>query len=207
MLKWENITVQQFQEVSKLTTDTSLDEMGKLERLICIMFDMSEREVEELPMQEFTAKAKAVAFLLNEQTIPGKAVRSIKVNGRRYAIEYNPVKLKHRQYVEIMHFGDKPIDNMHHIMASLVQPVRLGFKRKNKAEDHERISADMLNARVVDVFHTAVFFCKLYVNLMQAIKGYLKEEMMKSRKITQEEAELIITTSLRAMDGFTQPHR
>jgi len=206
MLHWQNITVQQFQDVYRLTEDKTLDDMQRLEKVIAILFDKTERQVEELTVEEFTDCAKQCAFIMQVEQIPGKPVKYIRCGTRRYGIQYNPAKLRHRQYVEILHFGDKPIDNMHLIMASLVQPVKLGFWRKNEAVDHAQIAQDMLDSPVIHVYHAAVFFCKLYVNLIAAIKDYLVVEMMeKNSTITKEEAERLVDISRNAMAGFIQP--
>ena len=201
-LSWDNITVQQFQDIYRLSLNTSLDEMDKLERVICILYNKTEKEVEELSMQEFKECAKECSFVLTDK-IPGKPVKYIKVGARKYGIQYAVHKLRHRQYVEILHFSEKPIENMHYIMASLVQPIKFGIWKKNEAEMHETISLDMLNAKVVDVYHTCVFFCKLYVNLIKNIQGSLVVEMM-SKGMTKTQAETVLNASATVMDGFIQ---
>ncbi len=208
-LSWQTITVQQFQDVYRLSlspsTGSGLDEMQKLERIIAILYNKSEKEVEEMTMTEFTTCAKECAFIMELEKIPGKRVKYIRCGKRKYGIQYNPAKLRHRQYVEILHFGDKPIENMHLIMASLVQPVKFGFWKKNEAAMHEQVAADMLNAPLINVYHATVFFCKLYVNLITDIKDYLVAEMMKNGKMEKKEAEALVDISRNAMAGFIQP--
>jgi hypothetical protein len=211
MLSWKNITVQQFQDVYKLSENKDLQEMDRLEKIISVLFDKTERQIDEMSVEEFTKLANQCAFVLNDEKIPGKPVRYIKVNSRRYRIEYNPKRLltnmHHRQYVECMHFSEKMVENMQYIMASLVQPVKFGFiKLKNTAKRHELIAEDMLKARFIDVYHTGVFFCKLYVNSMQAIRDYLKADMM-NRKMTREQVSMMETALQAATDGFTALHR
>ncbi|HVX50489.1 MAG TPA: hypothetical protein VHB48_10035 [Chitinophagaceae bacterium] len=206
MLSWQNITVQQFQDVYRLSEDKNLDDMQRLEKVIAILYDKTEKQVGEMTIKEFTAHANQCAFIMQSQNIPGKPVKYIRCGKHRYGIQYNPAKLRHRQYVEILHFGDKPIENMHLIMASLVQPVKFRFLwRHNRANMHSRIAQDMLDAPVVHVYHAAVFFCKLYVSLIAAIKDYLVAEMMKENKITKEQAEKLVDISRNAMAGFIQP--
>jgi hypothetical protein len=205
-LSWEDITVQQFLDIHRLSLSQDLEEMEKVERIICILFDKTEQEVENLTMLEFRELASQCAFVMNSQ-IPGKPVRQIRVGKKRYSITYDPTKLRHRQYVEILHFGGKPVENMHLIMASIVQPVTWYRKRlKNEAEDHPAIASDMLNARVVDVYHACVFFCNLYVSLMENIKASLVVEMMR-KGATKDQALALLNSSQTAMAGFIQPGR
>ncbi len=207
MLSWQNITVQQFQDVYRLSENKTLDDMQRLEKIIAILFDKTEKEVEEMSINEFSELSKQCAFMLNAKTIPGKVVKYIKVNGRKYFIEHHPKKLmakmRHRQYVESIHFSEKMIDNIHYLMASLVQPVKFGFiKMRNTAKMHEAIADDMLQARFIDVYHTAVFFCKLYVGSIATIKDYLNAEMTKMNMSTEK---IIIQQALQTvMDGFSQ---
>lgn len=200
-LSWPDITVQQFIDIYRLSLTPPIDEMERVERIICILYNMSEQEVEDLPMKEFSAIAKQVAFVMSGK-IPGKPVKQIKVGRQRYDIIYDPTKLRHRQYVELIHFGDKPVEQMHMIMASVVNPVNwYGRRLKNKAEDHQSIASDLLNARVIDVYHSCVFFCKLYVNLIQHIKAYLVVEMME-KGATKDQALTLVNSSQDAMAGF-----
>jgi hypothetical protein len=201
VLTWQSITVQHFLDIYRMSLNTDLDEMEKLEKIICILFDMTEQEVDNLSMGEFTQLSKEVGFIL-QSDIPGKPVRRIKIGNRRYDITYDPTKLRHRQYVELIHFGDKPIENMHLIMASVVEPVTWYGKRlKNRANRHEVMAADMLQARVMDVYHSSVFFCKVYVSLILNIKDSLVLQMMQTGT-SKARAEELITASLNVMAGF-----
>jgi predicted AlkP superfamily pyrophosphatase or phosphodiesterase len=201
-MNWNNLTLQQFQEIHKLSTDTSLDEIEKVSRTICIIHGLTEMQVDDLAITEFNRLAAECKFL-NTDAIPGKPVKSFRVGVKKYAINYKPTTLKHRQYVEILHFADKPVENMHLIMASLVNPVKWGFKKKNKAEDHEAIANDMLNAPLLPVYHSCVFFCKLFKGLIEHTQGFLIKEMM-DKGATRKQAISLVASSLNAMDGFIQ---
>jgi hypothetical protein len=207
-LTWEDVTVQQFIDIQKLAREKNMDEMEMSEKAIAIMYDMTERQVEELPLHEFNSKSREIAFVLDKQKIEGKPRRVIQANGNKYAIEYDPSKLKHRQYVEIMTWsGASMHDNIYLIMASLVQPVnRIGRRLKNKAEEHPKIAEDMLQAKIVDVYHTCVFFCRLYINLMKDMRDSLVAQMV-MQGATKEQAMVLYDTSLNAMAGFITPEK
>jgi hypothetical protein len=203
---WNTLTVQQFVDLYRLSITQDIEEMTKLERAICIVYDKTEREIEEMKMGEFSELSKQVAVFLT-QPIPGKPVRQIKVGGHRYSIIYNPANLQHRQYVEIITFGRKPIENMHLIMASIVQPVTwYGRKLPNLAINHQAIASDLLQAKVVDVYHACVFFCNLYGNLINNIRDYLVQQMM-TKGLTKEESNQLVTYSIQSMVGFIPQNR
>src|SRR5688572_14215619 len=184
---WQTLTVGQFLDLYRLSITPDLEDMTRLERAVAILYDKTEREVEEMTMGEFTSLSQKAAGFITDK-IPGKPVKTIQIGRQRYRIIYDPTKLKHRQYVELVHFGEKPVENMHLIMASIVQPVTwYGRRLPNNADDHPALASAMLQARVVDVYHAAVFFCKLYVNLIKAIRASLVLEMTQ-KGMTKEQA-------------------
>lgn len=200
-LSWNDITVQQFQKIHELTKYTDLGDIERIEQVICILFDKTIKQVEEIRISEFNKLAKQCGEIMIGG-IPGKPEKYIKVGKNRYAINYDPTKLRTRQYVEILHFSDKPIEHMHLIMASIVEPVNWYGKRlKNESENHEIIASDLLYAPVINVYHSCVFFCKLYVNLIENIKPYLIHEMMR-RGAKMEQAKELLNNSQRVMAGF-----
>lgn len=200
--QWSDINLAQFQDIHRLSLDESLDEMTKRERLVSVLYNLSEKQVEELSLKEFNDLSRDCVFLQAE-IIPGKPQKYINIGKKKYGIVYDVRKLKHRQYVEILHFSEKPIENMHLIMASLVQPIKWGFWKSNKTDDHEAIANDMLNAKLVDVYHSCVFFCNLYMGLIEVIKASLEAEMMEDG-MNRKQAQETVHTSLQVMRGFTQ---
>lgn len=204
VMSWDKITVGQFQQIYELS-NSNADDFDKTVKAICILHNKTEAEVDDMTQAEFAKIAKETAFVFTNK-IPGKARRYIRVNGRKYGVQYDPRKIRFRQYAEVCFNASTLIPNLHRVMASIVQPVKMGVLwRRNKAEDHDRISDDLLNARFVDVYHAAVFFCTLYRNSITSIRDYLVEEMMAKGK-TREEAEMLLDLSIHATDGFSQPN-
>lgn len=200
-LSWETITVEQFQAVYIASKDPKLDEMGKLENLISVLCKIPIAEVNELTMTEFKDLSRYCSFALDIEIIPGKPVRTLKANGRKYGINYKVTEMKHRQFIETTHFGEKPIENMHLIMASIVQPInRWGRWLKNEASMHELISSDLLQARLIDVYHSCVFFCKLYLNLINNIMPSLIAEMT-DKGMTDQQAREVLEVSQGILAG------
>ena len=201
-MNWKDITLGQYQDIYKLHLDSKLDEMERIERLISIVYGLTENEVNLLPLQKFNEYARECSFLLTENEIPGKPKRYIKVNGKKYRIIYYPSDLQYRQYVEVLTFAEKPIENMHLIMASIVKPIKYGFITKsNDVAKHSEYAADMEKANFIDIYHTCVFFCKLYKNLMEAMQGYLVQEMTK-KGMEKWKAEMLCSNLVKSLDGF-----
>lgn len=200
---WETITVAQYQELYRLSLSTGLDEFTKVENAVCILYNLSENEVGDLNIQKFKEYASNIAFVFSKETIPGKAQKYLKCGTKKYKVNYRVTDLTHGQYVSLQHFSEKPIENMHYILACISNPVRFGIKFKNKTSKHLKYSQDLLNARMIDVYHSSVFFCKVYTNSIKAIRGYLENQMIMTGA-TKKEAASLLNHSINAMDGFIQ---
>lgn len=204
-MEWKDITVGQFMNLSKLAVE-KIEDQDKAEQAVSIIYDKTPQEIDEMPAIEFNRLAAEAGRFLTEK-IPGKVVKKISTPENEYAIVYDPKKLKHRQYVEILHFGEKPIHNMNLLLASIVRPIRKvkgkAIEVDNNVLEHEQIAEDLLNAPVCDVYHACVFFCKLYKSLISSSRDFLIPEMMKTG-MTKEKADTLIMDSISAMDGFTR---
>lgn len=201
-LSWSKVTVGQFIEIQKLSLDKELDDIDKAIKTVSILYNMDEKDVEELTEYDFNCHARECGRILNGK-IEGSARRFVMCGKKKYKVIYEVSKLKHRQYVEIQHFSSLGMEeNIHLIMASLVQPV-LSFGRigKNIAEDHSKYANDLLNASIVDIYHSCVFFCRLYLDLMERIKASLVVKMME-QGARKDQAMELLNNSINAMAGF-----
>ena len=200
-MTWRTLTVGHFLDLYRIS-GLDKDEMEKAELAVGAIYSKTPSQVEDLKMSEFLTLSKVAGSFLTGP-IPGKAVRNIKVGLKKYKIEYDPKKLAQRQYVEVVHFATEPIENMALIMASIVRPVRFGVAYPNNANHHQDYVEDILKARVIDVYHTCVFFCSQFRDLMKCTLDYL--ETTKER-ITKKDRAMIMS-SINAMVGFTRPQR
>lgn len=198
---WADITVGQFMDLQTLAQNKNRDDLEKAEDAISILYNLTPQQIDELSVIEFNAMAKHCVNIMTKE-ITGKPQRIIKANGKRYEIIYNPKDLRHRQFVEIQHFVQNMVPNIHNIMASIVIPIgKFGKRIKNVSEMHDEIANDMLDAKITDVYNSCVFFCKLWLNSLVHTRAYLVHEMMK-KGTTKEQAMTLTGNSIDAMAGF-----
>ncbi len=202
-MNWNNITVRQFQQIASLRNRKDIEEVEQIELLISIMYNIDIREVDDMPLPKFNKLGKQCGFLLTEK-IPGKPPRYIRVGKRVYAMNYKPHTMKHRQYIEISQYAITPVEKMHLILASLVEPVKFGIRRKNNVKDHALYAEDMAQAKVTEVYHAMVFFCNLYSSSMRVMEPYLIRTMTETG-VTESQARETFQTLINTLDGFTQP--
>lgn len=197
-MNWNTLTVQQYQDIYNLNEP---DELTKTIKIICILYGKTEAEVDSMDLTEFNKLSAIASKGLAVDQIPGSYKSVIRAGKNKYRINYAPSTLKLRQYVELQQYAQNPIQNMHLLMASIVEPIKYFIPRKNNVDDHEKYAADMLNAKVVDVYHSCVFFCKLYRDSIENGRKYLVESMTK-QGMTETMANEVFQSLISTMDGF-----
>lgn len=203
-MSWDKINVFQYQQlIPALGID---DPTEQNMRLIAILNGWTDNQVDSLSVEEY-AKEKAKIGFLND-SIEGKPVKVIKVNGKRYKCVYDVRKLPSGRYIESKVFSQDLVGNLHKLAASMVIPMKktlFGWKLdKYDAGKHEDYANDMLEARFVDVYHSIVFFYQVYRNWMEVTKDFLIAKMMEVGK-SHSEAEKEVANLLNILDGSIAP--
>lgn len=204
-MSWDKINVFQYQQlIPALGIDDPTDQNM---RLIAILNGWTDNQVDSLSVEEY-AKEKAKLGFLND-SIEGKPVKVIKVNGKRYKCVYDIRKLPSGRYIESKVFSQDLVGNLHKIAASMVIPMKktiFGWKEgKYDASKHEQYAEDMLEARFIDVYHSIVFFYQVYRNWMEVTKDYLITKMMEVGK-SHSEAKKEVQNLLNILDGNIVPN-
>lgn len=198
-MNWSDINLFQYQQLVKALSIE--DEIDKTVKLVSIVTGMTENQVLSLSIADFNKEKQKLNFL--SEDIQGKPVNFINVNGRRYECIYDVRNIPAARYIESKVFGNDLVNNIHKIAATMVLPMKktiFGWKRaKYNAANHEQYAQDMLEARFVDVYHSAVFFLSVYLNWIKVSQGYLMEEL-KMKKVPSEEIEAV-QDFLKYMDG------
>jgi len=203
-MSWDKINVFQYQQlVPALGIQDATDQNM---RLIAILNGWTENEVDSLSVEEYANEKAKIGFL--SESIEGKPVKYIKVNGKRYKCVYDVRKLPSGRYIESKVFSQDLVGNLHKLAASMVIPMKktiFGWREdKYDASRHEEYSNDMLEARFVDVYHSIVFFYQVYRNWMEITKDYLIQKILEMGK-SHSEAEKEVANLLNTLDGSIAP--
>lgn len=192
------MTVEQFQAVHTLQSK-QMDDYDRLTEIISVLYDETPSQIDDLPVSEYNNRARAIQHLLTEE-IPGEAKMHIRIGKRKYSLHCPVDKIKHRQFCEIQHFSSDIIGNLHNILASICMPVRWFVARPNKAEDHSKYAEDFKQAKLIDVYHACVFFCKVYAASLRSTADYLLKTLPEDQawQVYQQ-----LNDSADVTDGFT----
>ena len=207
-MRWNDITVWQYQNIVKALSDKGLDDIDKSFKLIALVYNMTDNQVDSLLQEDYKAKLKDLEFL--NQLPEGKPVKIIKVNGKRYRPIYNITKMPFGRYVETKAFVGDIYANLHKLGATMVMPKnRTWYGRwvddKYDAGMHEDYAEDILAANFTDVYFSLVFFYQVYRNWIEVTKDYLVTKMMMTGQ-TMEQSSQVVTNLCSILDGIIQPN-
>ena len=207
---WEKISVWQYQQIynvlnSKDKNDTDLDINV---RLVAIVNNLTEMQIDSLPLNEYAELSKSITFL--NEPINGKPVKFIRTsNSKRYRINYDVSKMPFARYIESKLFSEDLYGNLHKLAATMVIPQKkkLGFwvDLPYDASSHQEYANDMLEAKFVDVYHSLVFFYQVYRNWIEVSQDYMVNKLTKTGMKEQEATEVVVSL-LSILDGSIVPN-
>lgn len=207
-MTWKDVNVFQWQQIVNLfTKEKDLTELDLAVKSVAIVKNMTEHQIDSMPIGELNPLLKSIAFIHEE--IKPSPVKYIQVGKKRYKCIYDIRKIPAARYIESKYFSQDVNGNLHRIGACMVMPMKktlFGWKvDKYDASKHEEYAQDLLEAPITAVLGSVVFFCLVYRNWIKASKDYLVAEMM-SKSLTKYQAEVLYQTLCETLDGFIKPH-
>jgi hypothetical protein len=207
---WDKINVWQYQQIySALNTkDKDATDLDLEVKLVGIVNNMTEMQIDSLSLTEYKKLSKTIAFL--NEPIEGTPKKHIRIsNSKRYRINYDVSKMPFARYIESKVFSEDLYGNLHKLAATMVIPQKrkfgIWFDEKYDASKHEEYANDMLTARFVDVYHSLVFFYQVYRNWIEVSKGYLEKKMVEAG-MQEAQAKEVVQSLCSILDGNIAPN-
>lgn len=197
------MTVKQFQELYFIAQQKANDPLTALEnetKMIAVIKGITVEQVDKMKMSQFNRIRKRITAnfeLLNKKFIEGRPRKLVYANGRIYRIDYDIKKLHAAKFVESLTYGNKTVDNLHKILATIAEPVNIFGKPYKRS--HEERATDMEQMNFEHAYHAAVFFYTLYRVSLSASLPYL------TRKAKDKNAAPLLSTLLNILDGYQMP--
>jgi hypothetical protein len=168
------LTIDKFQRLQAIATLDS-EEIEKASRLVQVLLEKSEAEVEGMPLKKFAKlcdKLKKAFDLTIDAATMSKPKSIIVANGNVYNLNFDiKPPFNTGRYIEVLTFSkDDPIMNMHNILASICTPMRWSWRKFNyvkteyDALKHEEYAEDMKQADFRHGYYAMVFFYSLLTN-------------------------------------------
>jgi hypothetical protein len=207
---WDKINVWQYQQIySALNTkEKDATDLDLEVKLVGIVNNMTEMQIDSLPLNEYKELSKTIAFL--NEAIEGTPKKHINISyNKRYKINYDVSKMPFARYIESKVFSEDLYGNLHKLAATMVIPQKrkfgIWFNEKYDASKHQEYSDDMLNAKFVDVYHSLVFFYQVYRNWIEVSRGYLEKKMVEAG-MQEAQAKEVVQSLCSILDGNIAPN-
>ena len=169
------LTIDKFQRLQAIATlDT--EEIEKASRLVQVLLNKSEAEVESMPLRKFGKlcdKLKKAFDLTIDAATMSKPKTLIVANNNVYNLNFDiKPPFNTGRYIEVLTFSkDDPIMNMHNILASICTPMTWSWRKFNYVKQpydslkHEDYANDFKQADFRHGYFAMVFFYSLLTNL------------------------------------------
>jgi hypothetical protein len=207
---WDKINVWQYQQIYNAinTKDKDATDLDLEVKLVGIVNNMTEMQIDSLPLNEYKELSKTISFL--NEPIEGTPKKHIGISyNKRYKINYDVSKMPFARYIESKVFSEDLYGNLHKLAATMVIPQKrkfgIWFNEKYDASKHQEYSDDMLNAKFVDVYHSLVFFYQVYRNWIEVSKGYLVKKMVEAG-MQEAQAKEVVQSLCIILDGNIAPN-
>jgi hypothetical protein len=207
---WEKISVWQYQQIYTAlnTKDKDATDLDLQVKLVAIVNNMTEMQVDSLSLEQYKELSKSINFL--NEPIVGTPKKHISISkGKRYKINYNVNKMPFARYIESKVFSEDLYGNLHKLAATMVIPQKrkfgIWFDQPYDASKHQEYSNDMLEAKFTDVYHSLVFFYQVYRNWIEVSQDYLVNKLIQVGT-NQDKAREVVQSLCTILDGNIAPN-
>jgi hypothetical protein len=176
-------------KISQIQEYHSLGELNTIDKKIealAIIKGKTIDEIEELQLEEILEEFRKIDFMPKDT----KLKFEFKHKGKRYRLITNPNKLKAHRWVELQElYNGDIIESLDKIIALLAYEVNIfGQKKKEDVTDFERKVTDFASLNFDIAHNYALFFSKVYPELLKSTLSYLNKELQEMKNQLQEEA-------------------
>jgi hypothetical protein len=165
------LSIDKFQKLQIIAT-LETDELLKATRLVQVLLDKSEAEIDAMPVQKFAKlceKLKTAFDISIDAATMSTPKKIIQANGKVYHLNFDiKPPFNTGRYIEVLTFSkEDPIMNMHNILASICTPMRWSWRKFNfvkleyDALKHEEYANDMKQADFKHGYFAMVFFYQI----------------------------------------------
>lgn len=179
---WDDVTIDQFQEISGLTTEDT-------DRTIDVISILIDEDPEIVRMFDLNTFSQLIGLLGWTNSMPNDAVYKtiLSVEGEEYGMISKLTSLSIGEWIDLEHYVKSPIENIHFIMSILYRPLITAFNDRDRLiEEYDtdkmmrQASIFKSHVKITDVYGALVFFSiieKEYIKIMQRSLEDLQVEM------------------------------
>lgn len=178
-MKWKDITLRQFNELSQVQVDNEEEKVIEYARIVF------GDEILDLPLSQFAEKIKDLEFL-NDEIVEKVPPKKISINNRDYDVTGLLGSITTAQYIDFNnHLKGKELNRM---LSVFIVPK--GHKY-NDGYDMEEVMEDILDMPITIVNNLSAFFLRQYAKSIKVILRCLTHKLTRGKKMSKEERDLM----------------
>lgn len=214
-MNWKDLTVEQFQQLNEI--DKDFEPLDKAYHTVSICKKIDIEELDAMPISEFNRLSNDCLFVV-KQPIQDVTVKRF---GRfKFIHDIRKIKSAVARYIEVKHFAQDYIPNMHLILASMVQPQRKNWLGMwvdvpYDSKEYETYAAELQQIPITVAMGWIGFFFRVLeqlkvVSLQSSQQKFQKQKMkliwkmMLKHRMSKKEVEKIVEPLWRNMVGYTK---
>jgi hypothetical protein len=214
-MNWEDITVEQFQQLNAI--DKEFDALDKTYQTVSIIKNIDLEELDVMALEKFNQLSNDCTFVVKA---PLQDV-TVKRYGRfKFVPDIRKIKSGVARYIEIKHFSTDYIPNMHYILASMVQPQKknwlgLWVNVPYESKEFEQYALELQQIPITVAMGWLGFFLRVSEQLkkdlvvssrkmMEKKRKNLVLKMMWKHKMPKKEVEQLVNPLWENMAGYTK---
>lgn len=212
---YDKLTIGKYRELLSLEKE---DDMTYGIQILSILSDISEEDLMDMPLDEFSSMMAKTKFLYKEveKLDYNKLGKTLTINGKKYEIIKSPKKMTAGQYIDYKAYisNENFLETLPYILTVFVIPQGHKYCDDYEAEDLAKELNDNLDIRtalcISDFFHhqsllwikSSLLYLKWTMKrtMKRETNQEIKEKLMKGLQQIE-----YLESSLNSSDGFMQP--
>jgi hypothetical protein len=191
-VKWEDITVGQFQQLYDIITGQNFDhELERQAHLLACMEGKPIEHYESMPIHKLKEEAQKTAFLSVADIPNVPAPREVTIAGHKFRVLYDFRDLCAGQFIDVMSIAKTPeehIMNLNRMLAAFCLPLEGKKVLPYGKVPFDDVADLMLQLPIVQAQSIALFFYRAWERFLKAIPGCLEKKLKKGKELTETEA-------------------
>lgn len=193
---WHEVPINKYQEIHDIVTNNDIKDADKFIEIASILIDEDPENIKSYNIETFLTFARLLDWT-NES--PSDAIYKpiIKIDDVEYGLIDRLTKLTVGEWMDLEHYIESPILNMHIIFAILYRPLLVAYNDRDRiienydANELER-RAEIFKSKmmIADVYGALVFFCRIAQNYMKITLEY-SDHTNKIMKMLKENIEMV----------------
>lgn len=119
---YNELTLGKYLQVMQVLQE-DMEDIDRTVRMVAILNDMTDDEVESMPIADFADRAQALAFLYGEKPKHGgRITEKLKLDGSTYRITTNIAKLTTAQFIDFQTFAKEPQKYLVELLSVFILP-------------------------------------------------------------------------------------